>query len=589
LLWPLLLAPGHWLGLGGTRIIWLAWALGWASLGLLARETMRAAEGLLSREAAAGVAAMVFAFGGYIWFAGSGMEVVPFAWLLMRSARLSAEWGEEAGLAASARTRSVLLVHAWLLPAMRPEGALVSAFIALGLLVFPRGRSRAWSLLALAAPLGPALFNRLLTGQWTTNTTVVKWLWFNPYQAHLASTVRYHLELLFSTLLDGRVWSAAFVPQGSRLVAWAALPALLATGWRQGRRWRALSVLTVALGMLLTTTYDSFLVNRLRYLWPFAAAWFVGLGALADEVGALLARWHPPLAPARVLVAGGLVGALASHLSYAIDDLAISSDAIRRQQVSLGLWARDHLAPGSRIGLNDAGAIAYLSGLPTFDVVGLTTQGEGRYWVSGPGSRFEHYERLGRDGLPTHFIVYPRWMAIPTLLGESLAERSVDGATILGDTTMVAYRARYDALGRAELPLEPEGQGALVDQLDVADLESEQAHDYELLFANQLENVVVEDYAGHADGARTNRSEDRFSLELVPGGRLVARLESESPLSLELSVDGQRFGTLELSAQFSWDERVLVLPPGLARGRHRVTVSARPGATFTSLHYWCVR
>jgi hypothetical protein len=180
-------------------------------------------------------------------------------------------------------------------------------------------------------------------------------------------------------------------------------------------------------------------------------------------------------------------------------------------------------------------------------------------------------------------------MATPALLGESLAERSVDGATILGDTTMVAYRARYDALGRAELPLEPESQGALVDQLDVADLESERAHDYELLFANQVENVVVEDYAGHADGARKNRSEDRFSLELVPGGRLVARLASESPLSIELSVDGQRLGTLELTAQFSWEERVLVLPPGLAGGRHHVTVSARPEATFTSLHYWCVR
>jgi hypothetical protein len=589
LLWPLLLAPGHWVGLGGTKLIWLAWALDWAALGLLARETMRAAEGLLSREVAAGAAAMVFAFGGYIWFAGSGMEVVPFAWLLMRSARLSAEWGEEGRSPASPRTRSIFLVHAWLLPAMRPEGALVSTLIALGLLMFPRGRSRAWSLLALAGPLGPALFNRLLTGQWATNTAVVKWLWFNPYRAHIVPTFRYHLELLFSTLLDGRIWSAAFIPQGSRLVAWMALPALLAAGWRQGRRWRALSVLAVALGMVLTTSYDSFLVNRLRYLWPFAAAWFVGLGALADEVGTLLARYYPPLAPARVLVAGGMVGALASHLSYAVDDLAVSADAILRQQVSLGLWARHHLPPGSRVGLNDAGAIAYLSGLPTFDVVGLTTEGEGRYWVSGPGSRFEHYERLGRDRLPTHFIVYPRWMATPALLGEALAERSVDGATILGDTTMVAYRARYDALGRAELPLEPEGQGAVVDRLDIADLESEKAHAYELLYANQLENVLLEDSAGHADGARTNRSEDRFWLELVPKGRFVARLVSDSPLSVELSVDGQRLGALELTPQFSWEEQRLVLPPGLAPGRHHVTVSARPGATFTSLHYWCVR
>jgi hypothetical protein len=589
LLWPLVLAPGNWVGLGGTRIIWLAWALGWASLGLLARETMRVGQGLLSKEAAVGAAAMVFAFGGYIWFAGSGMEVVPFAWLLMRSARICAEWGEQANSAASARVRSTLLVHAWLLPAMRPEGAAVSLFIAFGLLVFPRSRSRAWSLLALGAPLGPALFNRMLTGHWSANTTEVKWLFFSPYQAHVVPTIRYHLDLLFSTLLDGRIWSAAFVPQGSRLVAWLALPALLVAGWRQQRRWRALSVLAVALGMFLTTTYDSFLVNRLRYLWPFAAAWFVGLGALADEVGTLVGRWYPPLEPARLLVAGGFAGALASHLSYAIDDLAVSADAIRRQQVSLGLWARDHLPPGSRVGLNDAGAITYLSGLPTFDVVGLTTRSEGRHWVSGPGSRYEHYERLGRNALPTYFIVYPRWMAMPVLLGESLTERSVEGATILGDTTMVAYRARYDALGRAELPLESGGLGSVVDSLDVADLESEQAHDYQLYYATQPENVVLEDFAGHADGARTNRTQDSFSLELVPRGRLVARLAAETPLSLELFANGQRLGTLELAGQFSWEERVLALPAELGRGRHRITANAPPGTAFTSLHYWCVR
>ena len=68
--------------------------------------------------------------------------------------------------------------------------------------------------------------------------------------------------------------------------------------------------------------------------------------------------------------------------------------------------------------MNDTGAIAYLSNRRTFDVCGLTTAGEARYWVAGAGSRFEHYERLGARRLPTHFIVYPNWFAIPALLGD---------------------------------------------------------------------------------------------------------------------------------------------------------------------------
>jgi hypothetical protein len=589
LLWPMVLAPFHWLGLGGPKIIWGAWALGWASLALLARETHLVAKGLLSPPSALATGAMVFAFAGYVWFAGSGMEVVPFAWLLMRSARRSAEWCEQAEIGAGRPAWLSLMAYAWLSPLMRPEGALASIIIFVALLVFPRARSRAWALGALLGPLAPALVARLFAGQWTTTTAEVKWLLRSPYAAHIWPTIHYYLELFFSTLLDGRVWSAVFVPQGSRVVAWLALPALVVAGWRKRRTWRAAAILAVALGMLLPTTYDSFLVNRLRYLWPFAAAWFVGLGALADELGTLIGRACGRRGSLRTLMAGGFAGALASHLSYGIEDLAVSADAIRSQQVALGLWAREELSRGSRIGLNDAGAITYLSGLPTFDVVGLTTAGEGRYWVSGPGSRFEHYERLGPSRLPTHFIVYPRWMAIPSLLGERLTERTVQGATILGDMSKVAYRASYQALGSAELPLGSEGKGTLVDTLDVADLESEGAHDYQLFFATQAENLALEDETGRVDGGRAGRTLDRFRLELVPGSKLVLRLGGEYASRVEISAEGQALGHVVLSGQNPWEELWVQVPEQLGRGSHEVTVSAAPPGTFTAFHYWCVQ
>ncbi len=156
---------------------------------------------------------------------------------------------------------------------------------------------------------------------------------------------------------------------------------------------------------------------------------------------------------ARPVVAGALVGGLAGHLPYSLDDVAESANAIRRQQGDLGRWARDALPPDAVIGVNDTGAIAYFSGRRTFDVVGLTTLGEGRYWVAGAGSRFEHYERLGVKRLPTHFIVYPEWFAIPTLEGEWLTERRVS-ATILGGENMVASKADWSTLGSGERPRE---------------------------------------------------------------------------------------------------------------------------------------
>jgi heme exporter protein D len=589
LLWPVLLAPFYAVGLRGASIVYAAWALGWTALGLLAYDTFHASRHLISREGAIAAAAMVLTFGGYVWFAPSGMEVVPFAWLLMRSVRRAAEWTEQELPRGARRARVELVVLGVAAPLMRPEGALASAFIALTLLVFPRGGRRAWALAPLAGPLLVPALNALGTGQFTSSTAAVKWLPLNPYEhgAVLFHSIADNLRVLFVTLLDGRVWSAEFLPTGSKFVAWLVPPALVLAGVRRSRGWRAFGVLAVALGMLIPASYESFLWNRLRYLWPFAAAWFVGLAALADEVGAWAERVRPSLGSIGVLVAGGFVGALATHLRFAVGDVANSAAAILGQQVALGHWAHDALGTGARIGVNDAGAIAYFSDCRVFDMVGLTTRGEARYWVAGAGSRFEHYEHLPRAKLPTYFIVYPGWLGISPLLGRELTERTITGpgATILGGTTMVAAVADYSTLGTGDLPRPPPAGRALSDALDVADLESEAAHGYSVFWGTQADDLVVESGDGAADGARARRTLDAFRLKLVHGGVLVARLGSSDTVALRVTVDGRAAGKLRLEGD-PWQQVELALPDRVPSGQHVVAVAAPAGQTFTSMHYW---
>src|SRR5262249_14532234 len=149
--------------------------------------------------------------------------------------------------------------------------------------------------------------------------------------------------------------------------------------------------------------------------------------------------------------------------------------------------------PGARLGVNDTGAIAYLSGRPTFDVVGLTTEGEARYWVAGAGSRFEHYEKLPPARRPSHFVVYPQWMACPPVLGRVLTEATVLDQSILGGTTMYVHEARWDLLGSGALPAAPPEGLSLADELDVADLESEAAHGYVLGSTWDVDDQVMVD------------------------------------------------------------------------------------------------
>jgi hypothetical protein len=595
LVWPTMLAPFYLVGLRDLSIIWAAWLFGFVSLGALAVETYRLAVPLAGRAAAVGAGAMVLCFGRYLWCAASGMEVVPLAWTLAFGLRKAIEWAETPRASRTERSWRTLIVVSLLAPLLRPEGALVSLVVLGVLAAFPGPRPRVTAALAALGVFVVPLLNLALTGQAASSTTVVKWLPGNPYYGHgeaLALAVRDNARLFFDTLIDGREWSAVYVPSGSRPFALAALLAIPAAGWLRGRLLRGGLLFAMALAILVPCTYLTFLWNRLRYLWPFAFAWFVGLACLASSVGEILAFIRPRWRVVGGVLSGLFAGALASRLGWTLDDLWGSASAIDRQQVALGRWAEAELDPGARIGVNDTGAISYLSGRKTFDVVGLTTPGEAPYWVAGAGSRFEHYERLLRaspERLPTHFIVYRHWMACDAVLGEELHDETVTDQTILGGTTMTAYAARYDTLGSGDVPSGPRDASRLVDELDVADLESEAAHDYELGPARDTDDVVLThaiDQQIVVDGARVKRAVDRFAFRSRSGAPaiLVARLTAEVPTEVEATVGGQVVGTTRVSS--GWTEATFEVP-GRPKGEPiAISFAARHQGRFGSAHYW---
>ena len=259
-------------------------------------------------------------------------------------------------------------------------------------------------------------------------------------------------RLLAGTLLNGEVYSAEFLPGGGAPFAFAGLVAIgsprraqqarLARGARDRTRARDLR----------PCAYYTFLWNRLRYLWPFATGWLIGLACLAKLAADALAWLRAPHAARR----------RAARVRGRRRDAAHEDGWDDRRRGAIG--ERDRPPAGraravgeggppasARIGLNDTGAIAYFGDRRTFDVVGLTTRSEGRYWVAGAGSRLEHYERLhatNPSALPTHFIVYPEWFKIDALLGEELHEATVTDATILGGGTMRAHLADYRSSDR---------------------------------------------------------------------------------------------------------------------------------------------
>jgi hypothetical protein len=404
-------------------------------------------------------------------------------------------------------------------------------------------------------------------------------------------------RLLVFTLLNGEVWSAEFLPHGGAMFALAGLAAVAWFGARKGKklRWRAFAVVLLAITMFAPCLYVTFLWNRLRYLWPFATGWIVGLACLARAVGDLAGMIRPRWRVATAIVCGVFVGMFASKLGWVLDDVAQSASGIERQQVALGRWAKANLPTHARIGVNDTGAIAYFGDRKTFDVVGLTTQGEARYWVSGVGSRFEHYERLRvatPEKLPTHFIVYPEWMALDSVLGPELYQATVTDSTILGGQTMRVYLADWSALGSGEQPWSHAG-GQMIDSVDVADLESESEHEYELLGARDGDEVVHEgngpDGSLVVDAGRARRKLERFVAHLHRGlaTHVVVRLDGNRPTTVRASANGEPVGSFDLGPDDDWVERSFDIPPTIAGERTRIELSTDDGL-LTTFHYWFV-
>jgi hypothetical protein len=599
MLWPALLAPFWALGARGDALVWPAWGLSFLALGGLAWEVARLTQRLAGRAAALGAGAMVLAFGGFAWCAASGMEVVPFAWAIARASRRSSEWAEDAPDARSGRRAAELVALAWAAALFRPEGALTALFVAATLAAFPRTpawRPRALALAAGAAVVALPLLLWALTGSARSNTAVAKLLPGNPYYVGpaLRAAVEANARTLVQTLLNGEVWSAEFLPRGGAPAAFAGLGAVALLGLRTRSRWRAVAVLLIALTMFAPCFYYTFLWNRLRYLWPFATGWFVGLACLArvagDLAGTVRARWRV-VTP---VLCGVFAGMLATKIEWSLEDVAQSASGIDRQQVALGRWAHDHLPADARIGVNDTGAIAYFGERRTFDVVGLTTEDEARYWVAGVGSRLEHYERLRATApakLPTHFIVYPEWMGMSMVLGDRLHEATVTDATILGGQTMRAYQADWSMLGTGEAPWTP-AEGRVLDVLDVADLESEAEHRYELYGAREgeetAEQAATPDGREMVDGGRTHRTVERFEAHLRPGAgaRCIVRLAATAPTVVRVWVDGSALTELRVDEQDDWQERSFDVPPEDAG--ERSAFELRFSCAVTTFHYWFV-
>jgi hypothetical protein len=383
------------LGIGAT--LGTAWLAGRLAL----MWTDRAAAALL----ASGLVALT---GPMVWGALSGMEVALAALLVTAALLLHARGragaaGAALGAAALARPEAVLLLPLfWLAGPLTGRRALawglpVAGFLApwiafnLATTGTPLPATAAakieGGLVGYLAGVREPLRTTLLGRPWQFETEWVRWLW----------RVDALLPLL---LLPGlwwlgrRVGRAALIPASVLVLhplAMAVLAPYRAPSFQEGRYSIHLLPLTLVVAIVPLT--------------PLFFSPSSSLSATREEGRARgwIREYAGWLAAAALLV--GAIAALpsaASRYGWAVQN-------IEAMQVHLGHWVARNTPPTARIGLNDVGAITYISRREIVDVMGLVTPAIIPFRRDGEKGVLRYLEQT----CPDYLIVFPAWF--PTI------------------------------------------------------------------------------------------------------------------------------------------------------------------------------
>lgn len=594
LTYPFVLAIGYWAGFRGPMlVVWAAIVACSSMLALLlaARELFRGLPAFTSYLAPFAI----YSIGALVWSIFSGLEIAFY--LGLWGAALVAMYAAVREEAASLREKRELLLGlaGALLVLTRPEGATSIAVLGIGAALARRREGLRPALRTLFRSGSPAalslttqlLVNRWLTGEAASDGAIAKLIVYNPFSTASEKVEQYLSVLHYVVFRNVEHHFADAPPYGWIVPLLAFLPLL-------SRRTRAsASLLWASLlsWLALVALNGEARWQNERYTMP-AVAWLLLSAALG--VGLLLSpsfRWRERTmarvagwaasATAALLVVTTFAQHQAPRMREQIWFFARASRNIRDQQTTVGRLLRRLDPPPRRVLVNDAGAITYAADIPGLDLLGLGGYGGlpfARAKNHGIGASIELLERIPPEDRPDYFALYPSWWgSFPSWFGSYVIDVPVHGNVICGGLEKVIYRASWDALGTGELP-RTLGEGEeIADELDVGDLVSEREHGYEACRGEA--NTDGNGRCGTTDARllpdplrpardifdagrwiHPNQGE-RFSLARRPEApaRLIVRTVGDQPNRVDVLVDGERIGTLEV-ASGAWQEPSIDLP-----------------------------
>jgi hypothetical protein len=609
LLYPFVLVPGLWLGLGGLRLMhWAAVVACVCVFGSLL--ALRRLLKPLPVSTSYLLPPVLLCIGALDWSLWSGMEVALFlglwslaviAWDDLRSGAID---GPRYGCAAALGAAGLLMC------ATRPEGIGALGVLTFGALWDFR-RQKPVSVLGMAAlALGPALLllmahglaNRLMTGDSTAAGALVKLEMHHPYLTRSEVIDAWWFHFKYQVL---RVTQYHFSDIGA--VGWIAwLIAAYALVVPRTRRVALVLWLSMLAWIGIVSLNGQVRWQNERYTMP-AVAWLLcsvtlGLGAALSQARARkLTSLLPALAG--VLLSGVFMWRQLPRFREQLWFFGRASRNIYDQHVQTGRKLRDEFRPQPRrVLVGDAGAIPYVADLPALDIIGLGGFHGlpfARATRQNVAAGIELIERLKSSERPDILAIYPSWWGdFPIWFGKRIDAVPVRGNVICGGASKVLYRPRWESLDRSEQPFAIKPNERRGDGVDLADLVSEKAHDHRL--SNGSVGHVLMKLLPHPRLPREDLWDagrivppgvrESFTLSGLDPNRpvtLILRAAPSETTHVSLEADPGIQKTLELARTDGWlEQRVDLGTPGVSV----LSVRLEPrGSELVLFHAWAVQ
>ncbi len=535
LLYPYLLAVGALLGLEDLQLGWWALMIGGGALFGSAIAVTRIARfaGLSSNAAILTGAAFILS-GAVTWHAYSGMETLVLICLLLWTL-----WGY------LSRQYRVLIPAASLLAITRPEGsimAVIAVVVCLIELLQQRHlwqRHHLWLLLPVLLTGLQPLLNRIVTGSFSpTGNQAKSLLGMIPFEwGEVLRRIGENITRTLTELITGfGEFGVPYLLPGLVLIALAGVAV-----WSvQNRRLTFLFLILLWLVALIgsISTLDTAFWHFKRYQMPMIA-----LVVALSPFGLMLVQGR-----FRQRLSWGLVGLLMIFgvwsMAQFVGYYAMNTRSVALQPLAMARWLSQNTPADAVVAVHDVGMMRYLGDRTTIDMVGLTTAGAADWWRNGPGAVGEYLTVV--EPRPDYIAAYNdarglNYLAQTSVYGELLQGFEADYDprfnVALGGPFQGIYQPTWvgvDAAGQVQSPLlltylTALKDAVLVGQIDVADLNSEQQHNYRWHNQSHVAGFATEFYQQQTlscadasacivtDGGRRLNGEERFRIDVQTG------------------------------------------------------------------------